>query len=139
MVEDLISGEVKMADKSHQKEMSEVVQRANETKMKAQMVQNLQQLRLRAPDMVKKEYYGLLEKVKEQDDEQFESTKNASSTRRKTKEVFSSAFKAKNGASAHPDLGSFLPDRVPINQEDLNINQSQVVLPTGEKRLQRKQ
>ena len=45
-------------------EAASIVKEQNTKTMKAEMIKNVQQLRLRQPNMVKKEYQALVQKVK---------------------------------------------------------------------------
>ena len=70
---------MEVADKSKQALFARSIQESNERNKKAQLVNHLQQLRLRAPNILQREYNGLLsqvqgkEDIKEEDNEASES------------------------------------------------------------------
>jgi len=68
----LINGDVKLSKHSYQNLLSSQVKDTNEKTRKVQMVNNLKQLRLRAPGMIRREYQDLVDKAKRPDEEPFD-------------------------------------------------------------------
>ena len=66
VVNDIIDGKVRVSTTSYQDIVSQHVKEANEAKKKALLKSQVQQLRLRQPNMVKKEYYNLLHSVQKE-------------------------------------------------------------------------
>ena len=68
----LINGVVKLSKHSYQNLLSSQVKDTNEKTRKVTMVNKLKQLRLRAPNMIRREYQDLVDKVKQPDEEPFD-------------------------------------------------------------------
>ena len=80
-----------MPERCFQREFSKVVHSVTETTKRTRMVNHLQQLRLRAPNMIKKEYRQLMHKVMEKDEGVSESQELLQSAI-ETREAFPNAF-----------------------------------------------
>ena len=65
-------GTMEVADRSKQEQLSRNIQETHERNKRVQLVNHLQQLRLRAPNILQREYSGLLSQVKGKDDIQEE-------------------------------------------------------------------
>ena len=102
IVSELIYGTVKISRQSkkvdNQKEVSSLVKEEREKERQTQLVTHLQQLRLRAPNMIRREYQGLLDQVKERfkEDDSYDgetSSLQQVEMMQKTRDAFSKAFK----------------------------------------------
>lgn len=139
VVSAIMLGELTLPERSYQRYFSKAVHEANEINKQTQLVNHLQQLRLRAPKMIKKEYNSLIQKAKEREDVSESNNSKSLSTipsGLKTREVFPNLSKSKQKKrggggvdSSHSMTQINVNSSMQNDQSDLmNVNNSQISL-----------